>query len=205
MKTLYIVLVSVFTLVSCSSVKTAEQQAKEDNQWKALQQMVADKTFELEAEWAYPFGSSQVNLFGNSNYFRFKGDTVATYLPYFGVRRNGPVYGNESGIVVDGPYSNLVIDTVDAYLPYFGVRRNGPVYGNESGIVVDGPYSNLVIDENPTKNEINIAFEIREKSESYDFNLVLFANKTADITVKSSQRDVIRYDAKIVKSTKPTQ
>jgi len=169
MKTLYIVLVSVFTLVSCSSVKTAEQQAKEDNQWKALQQMVADKTFELEAEWAYPFGSSQVNLFGNSNYFRFKGDTVATYLPYF------------------------------------GVRRNGPVYGNESGIVVDGPYSNLVIDENPTKNEINIAFEIREKSESYDFNLVLFANKTADITVKSSQRDVIRYDAKIVKSTKPTQ
>ncbi|MCH4554092.1 MULTISPECIES: DUF4251 domain-containing protein [Aestuariibaculum] len=108
MKALTFVL-SLFTLtlISCGSTQTAATPAEIE----ALKKLVDSKTFYIESDWAYPqitaamsqvlnsplmqpgSGGGGVNLIGNSNFLKLEGDSITSYLPYFGERRMGAAYG----------------------------------------------------------------------------------------------------------------
>ena len=75
-----------------------------------LQNLVSSREFEIENDWANPIGGGNINLIGNPNFIRFKGDSVEVFLPYFGVRHSGGGYGGEGGIKYEGLAENLTIN-----------------------------------------------------------------------------------------------
>ena len=52
-----------------------------------------------------------INLIGNPNYFRIKGDSISSELPYYGeVQFSSGHYGGESGIELKGLIEDLTIE-----------------------------------------------------------------------------------------------
>ena len=77
----------------------------------ALINLVNSRNFEIEHEWARPLSGNTINLLGNPNYIRMKGNQVDLFLPYYGVRQSGGGYGSgEGGIKYVGPAEKLVIE-----------------------------------------------------------------------------------------------
>lgn len=89
---------------SCGSSTATSPEAMEN-----LQQLVDQRHFEIENDWAIPLRGSQINLIGNPNYIRFKNDSVELFLPYFGVRHSGGGYNSEGGIKYEGIAQDLEI------------------------------------------------------------------------------------------------
>ena len=99
MKTKYVIAFLVFcTFISCSSSKTnatAEQIAQ-------LDELMATKSFRIESQWALPQATrsmialqnsgilapgdsaSRISLIGNPNFLELNGDSINSYLPYYG-------------------------------------------------------------------------------------------------------------------------
>lgn len=79
--------------------------------YTAISNLVNSREFEIEQEWAMPLSGSTINLLGNPNYIRFKGDQVDIFLPYFGVRQSGGEYGGgDGGIKYVGPAEKIIIE-----------------------------------------------------------------------------------------------
>ncbi|UJH91602.1 DUF4251 domain-containing protein [Antarcticibacterium sp. 1MA-6-2] len=74
-----------------------------------FEDLITKREFEIENEWLMPLGGSMVNLIGNANYIRVKGDSVDVFLPYYGVRHSGGGYGSEGGIRYEGVPKNFNI------------------------------------------------------------------------------------------------
>lgn len=93
-----------------------------------LNNIVAEKSFDIKLQFAQPRttssynkvanagllppGSSagQVNITGNTSYFKVKNDSVFAHLPYFGERFMGSGYGNGDGsIEFEGIAKNIEI------------------------------------------------------------------------------------------------
>ena len=91
-------------LASCGGGQaTAEERAE-------VQELLDDREFQITNQWASPLRGSRVNLIGNPNFIRFKGDSVSLTLPYFGVRHMGGGYNDRGGIEYEGPARNLNIE-----------------------------------------------------------------------------------------------
>ncbi|WP_428740354.1 DUF4251 domain-containing protein [Tenacibaculum sp.] len=167
-----LLLCAIFLLFSCASSKNATQ-VEIDN----LNALIQSKTFEIESEWAepqvtnammqitnarmLPTGSSagNINLIGNSNFFRMKGDTVAAYLPFFGERQMGGSYGGTKiGIEFEGVPKDLVIseDKENSYRINFKIRDKNTTTENYNVVVRIYPSLSSTIYVNSTqKNSIN--------------------------------------------------
>lgn len=98
--------------IACGGVKNSGS-AESQKDFQELSELVNSREFEIENEWLSPLGGSMINLIGNPNYIRFKGDSVDVFLPYYGVRQSGGGYGRNGGIIYKGPAENLNI-TEDA-------------------------------------------------------------------------------------------
>lgn len=118
MKSLYIsiIVVNVF-IMSCSSSKsnaTAEEIG-------ALETLVHNRDFKIESNWAYPRNtmamqqvlnsgllqpgntSGAINLINNYNFLTISGDSISSYLPYYGERQMQVAYGGgDSAIQFNG-------------------------------------------------------------------------------------------------------
>lgn len=82
-----------------------------DQDYDDILNLVNSREFEIEQEWAIPMSGNTINLLGNPNYIRFKGNQVDLFLPYFGVRQSGGAYGGgDGGIKYVGPAEKLVIE-----------------------------------------------------------------------------------------------
>tara|TARA_R110000868_G_scaffold322148_1_gene583135 strand:+ start:580 stop:1083 length:504 start_codon:yes stop_codon:yes gene_type:complete len=104
-------------MVSCASSKsnaTAEEMA-------ALTSLVNNRNFNIESDWAYPLSTmamqqvlnsgllqpgnsaGAISLIGNSNFLTISGDSISSYLPYYGERQMQVNYGGgDSAIQFDG-------------------------------------------------------------------------------------------------------
>ena len=105
--------VTLFLLTSCASKKSIPTEEER----KALELIVSNKTFEIESDFAYPQVTNAVqqvlnsgllqpgstpggiNLIGNPNYLRVRNDSVISYLPYFGERQMRAGYGSGDGAI----------------------------------------------------------------------------------------------------------
>ena len=162
----------IFMLFSCASSKNATQ-TEIDN----LNALIQAKTFGIESEWAepqvtnamiqianagmLPIGSNagDINIIGNNNFFRMKGDTVTAYLPYFGERQMGGSYGGrDSGIEFEGVPKDLVIskDKENSYKINFKIKDKNTTTENYNVVVRIYPSLSSTIYVNSTqKNSIN--------------------------------------------------
>ena len=115
----FVVILGILILVSCGAT---DYTVKDITSFEDLKSFAQKKEFEIENRWANPmrantvtfinnpnFNSGNVNLIGNTNYIKFKGDSVDIYLPYFGVRQMGGGYNDRSGIKFEGIPQDLEI------------------------------------------------------------------------------------------------
>ena len=97
---------SVLLLVSCGSGRSGSDSI---TGYSELQELVNSREFVVENQWLQPLTGSRVDLIGNTNYMRFKNDSIDLHLPYFGERHSGGGYNREGGINYEGPLKNLEI------------------------------------------------------------------------------------------------
>lgn len=146
-----------------------------------LDQMVAERTFRIDAEWVRPLVTNSLSQVVSSG-----------LLPP----------GNTAGqinIAGDGSYFKMEGDSVTADLPYFGERQMSGGYNNRTGIAFDGEPQDLKIVKNEEKQTYELDFNIRNESEVYRVKIWLFHQTRATILVNSSQRFSIRYDGRLSK------
>jgi len=111
MKTLVQAVIVLLLMMSCTSSKLLTEAQKQE-----LKAWGTEKAFVIESDWAKPMptaafnaiantgilglGNSigSINILGNVNYFKMKGDTITGYLPYYGERYMAGGYNNKSAI-----------------------------------------------------------------------------------------------------------
>jgi len=173
MKYIYTTILMIALISGCGSLP--DKQASEASV-RALDSLVAGRSFEIVSTWAFPLmtrgitsvansglllpgsNANRIDLIGNSNYLRVKGDSVYVSLPYFGERQIGGRYGN-----------------------------------SDVGIKVEGVPREYQLEKDEKKNSYRIEFRIRDEIESLQFFLTFFPSGKADINVNSTHRTSIRY------------
>ncbi len=104
-------------MVSCVSSKS--NATLEDT--VALSSLLKKRNFSIESDWAYPRNTmamqqvlnsgllqpgnstGAINLIGNSNFLTISGDSISSYLPYYGERQMQVDYGGgDSAIQFEG-------------------------------------------------------------------------------------------------------
>ncbi|TFG73976.1 MAG: DUF4251 domain-containing protein [Flavobacteriales bacterium] len=147
---------------------------------KALDDLVSQKMFEIQSDWALPISTNSLNSISN-----------ARLLPPGSSPNRISLAGNPNYLKVQG-------DSISAYLPYFGERQMGAGYNSDGGAVqFNGiPISyEANMDEKRKRYEIN--FSIRNKTETYTVNLLLYPNGASNINMNSTHRFSIRYQGRV--------
>ena len=126
MKPFNILAVIIFLfLVSCSTSKSRTNLV----QMEDLDSIIKYRNFRIESDWAYPQNtnamqqvlnsglmqpgstSGAISLIGNSNFLEIKGDSIKSYLPYFGERQMQVAYGGgDAAIQFDGILENYRVE-----------------------------------------------------------------------------------------------
>lgn len=83
--------------------------------------------------------------------------------------------------------SNAVAD-----LPFFGISQVSHFKG-DGGIKFDTKNIDYKIEHNDKKYRITIKFKAKNKTETFDLFLTVFADASATLNVSSSQRDFMSY------------
>ena len=112
-----LLIASLFLLIACGSTQKTIAPSAES---MALDQLLATKNFSISADWAYPNATASmaalsntgilgvgntanaINLIGNPNFLKVKGDSISAFLPYYGERQMGGGYGSDNGIEFKG-------------------------------------------------------------------------------------------------------
>ena len=104
---LFASLILLLTLACGGGKKSGSADVVKD--FQKLSELINNREFEIENEWLLPLSGPMINLIGNPNHIRFKGDSVDVFLPFFGVRQSGGGYGRDGGITYKGIAKNLNI------------------------------------------------------------------------------------------------
>ena len=119
---------AILVLFGCGTSRTTATPA----QIQKLDYLVGQQTFEIRSDWAmplttnalvsiqnagfFPLGSSvsNINLIGNPNYFRMRGDSISTALPYYGeVQMGGGYNNNNGGITLKGLMQDYEVEKIE--------------------------------------------------------------------------------------------
>lgn len=114
----FLVLISLVSL-SCGSSSTTPQNST--RKFETLQKLLTERKFKVVFDQASPQTSNALNqvanklnlsangsnasfidITGNSNYFKVKGDTVSAFLPFYGERHSGNSLDANNGIEFNG-------------------------------------------------------------------------------------------------------
>ena len=146
---------------------------------QVLENLVSQKSFIVESEWAQPSTNNAMNSVANSGLF-LPGNSGS----------NINLTGNPNYLKVQG-------DTVSAYLPYFGVQQVTAGYGTGSAIAFNGIPENWKTARNVKKNSYDVTFTIRQDTEVFQVSLTLYPNLTSHLHINSAQRNFIKYLGKV--------
>ena len=124
------VCLSMLVLTACNSTKTVISQENLD----AFNNLVASQNFEIESDWLYPQASmalqqvlnsgilsggnnaNSVSLIGNSNFLKISGDSISSYLPFYGERQMNVSYGgSDSTIEFEGTVKNYKAEKTSSF------------------------------------------------------------------------------------------
>ncbi len=176
MKALYLILSCL--LISCSS---SENITVTTAQSKALDQLVIQKSFVIESEWASPMATNSINAIANSG-----------LLPPGSTANNISLIGNNNFFKVQG-------DSIIAYLPYYGERQMSGGYNTNNAIEFKGVPDTYEVTKDEKNKRYILSFEINANTETYRGNVTLFPNLTSTIFINSSHRLPINYRGRVAK------
>ena len=176
MKGLYVFIFGFILITfSCKSSKTSATPA----QIEALGQLVSNKSFEIESNWAYPQltnamqqilnsglmmpgnSASGINLIGNPNFLKIEGDSIKSYLPYYGER-----------------------------------QMQVSLSGNDSAIQFDGLMKDLEVIKNKDES-YTLKFDANSKRENFQVFVRVFPTMKSSMVLNGDSRFTIRYDGDI--------
>jgi len=111
-KRVFIVLFLGLCFLSTSAQsKKEKREALKEKEYQEAKKLIESKKIEFEADWALAQLGARINLIGNPNYLRIKGDSLFAFLPYFGVRTGGGGgYGDSGGIEVSDIMKNYKVE-----------------------------------------------------------------------------------------------
>lgn len=165
----------VLLLISCKSTKN---QVTSD-QIKTLDNLVENKRYSIESNWAYPQVTYAMQQVLNS-----------------GVLQPGSA-ANSINLIGNANYLTIAGDSINAYLPYFGERQINLDYGGrDNAIELNGKIENYTITKSKN-NRYLIKFNAKNKIETYSIIISLFPNLNSEIRINSSSRFPISYTGKV--------
>ncbi len=170
-----VLLCLIGTLWSCGSAEDAVSTSLKNQE---LANLLEQKSFLIESEWAQPMGTKAMNSIASSGLF-MPGSSGS----------NISLIGNPNYLKVEG-------DTISAYLPFFGERQMTGGYG-ANAIEFKGFPENFKSSKNSKKNSYTLLFNINDNIEAYQVTITVFNNLTSYIQINSSYRSYIRYIGKI--------
>ena len=142
--------------------------------------MVTEANYEINSTWDFPLMTQGLTSIANAGLF----------MPGSNANRID-LMGNFNFLKVIG-------DSVAVSLPYFGERRMGGGYGNnDNGINFNGIPDTYSIQWDEKKNRYHIKMEVKQKTETLQFNISVFPSLKADINVNSTHRTSIGYSGDI--------
>jgi len=177
MKKILMLGIIMIAFVSCGS----SYHSSNYEQNKDLDEMIANKAFQIESNWAEPQVNSAMQQLTN----------VGLYPP-------GSTPGNID-ISSHANFFKMENDSVKAYLPFYGERQFGGGYSSNVGIVFEDIPKDLHIAKGK-KSGYEIRFNINDtksNSENYQVYIKLFSNLASTIIINSTQRTTIQYRGKV--------
>ncbi|WP_298238241.1 DUF4251 domain-containing protein [uncultured Algibacter sp.] len=165
----------ILVAIACKTSKFTATPA----QMEALENLIINKDFVIESNWAYPQSTNamqqiantgilgpgntagSINLIGNSNFLKISGDSIMSYLPYYGERQMNVGYGGSDSAI---QLKDIVHD--------YKVKTN-------------------------KDNSYTITLNANSKTENFTVYLRVFPNLKSSITFNSPSRFPIRYEGKI--------
>ncbi len=160
-------------LLGCGSTSSLE---KDPARIASLEKMVTEAHYEISSDWAFPLMTQGLNSLANSGLF----------MPGSNASRIN-LMGNTN-------YLRVMGDSVAVSLPYFGERRMGGGYANnDNGINFNGIPDTYSMQWNEKKNRYEIEMEFQQRTETLQFNMIVFPTLKADINVNSTHRTSIQY------------
>ena len=161
----YCMLILVVVTIGCAGTKTTAS----PEEIEALDNLVAKRSFEINARWARPMPSAALNSISN-----------ARLLPYGS-------NANRIDITSNSSYLRVVNDSVMADLPYFGERQMGGGYNsNGTGVQFEGVPQGFVIEPNAKTKGYTIRFNISNGTESYQVMGQLFPSRSSSFSIAST-------------------
>lgn len=128
-------------MLSCKSSKSKIT----DNQIKALETLIENRNFTIKSDMAYPqvtnamqqvlnsgllqpgSASNAISLIGNTNFLTISGDSITSYLPYYGERQMSVGYGGgDSTIELKGVMQDysVIQGKHNSYIVKFKAKSN---------------------------------------------------------------------------------
>jgi len=151
MKNFKLLLICLAVLCAGSQVLYAQsKKEKAEKKAGAVKELINSRHYTVDVLRAYPMGGESVNL--TSPYsLEIRGDSLISYLPYFGRAYSIP-YGGGKGLIFDAPITNYrcVINTKKTALITFESRNDEDAYQFQVDIF---PSGSATIDVVPTKRQ----------------------------------------------------
>jgi hypothetical protein len=97
-------------------------------------------------------------------------------------------------LIGNSNYLKVIGDSVSVSLPYFGERQMGGGYNSSGqGIEFNGIPQKYDTNWNAKKERYEIEMTLKQKTETFQFNIIVFPSLTTEINVSSTHRFSIRY------------
>lgn len=177
MKKILLIGTILTVLVACGSGNPKYS----DENIKALNTMIENKSFEIVSKRAHPLMTSAMQQLGNTGLF---------------------VNGSTAGSIDLSTHTNFLRvknDSVMASLPFYGERQFGGGYNNSSGIEFEGVPKDLQINK-AKESSYEIRFVIHDthsNTENYQVYIKLSPNLTSTIMIRSSSRSSIQFSGNV--------
>jgi len=177
-KNCLILLIVVFTMLSCASNTTKNITAQQQQDFDDL---INSEKFEIVFVSAHPMANTGMQAVANAGLLA-PGSNLARI----------DLLGNPN-------YMRRVGDSVSASLPYYGERQIGGAYNNskDAGINYDGTPKELTVAKNEKNGSYNMSYSIKNNTENFVVNGIMFPNGTASATITSSHRRTISYRGRV--------
>ncbi len=146
----------------------------------ALDALISEQSFKFEVKTVEPQVTTALQQIANS-----------------GLIPPGNTIGNIN-VAGAGYFLSMEGDRVKANMPYYGERQMGGGYDSDSGIEFDGTAKDLKIEKDEAKQRYDISFTVDGSSENYFVTITTSANMNAEVWVRSSHRNRIRYTGTVV-------
>lgn len=179
LKTLTLLGMALGLFWSCGGIQSAADIELKVQQYEALKDLVATKSYMIEVKTAYPMQTHAVTQITNT------------------LMRNT---GNSAGrIDVTGNFIEVTGDSVKGGLSYYGeVRIANTLDPRDGGINFEGETLSYEVLENDKKQILSVEFDIKGNSmELFSVIMQLYPNKRVTIFINSPNRNSIRYDGRL--------